>query len=164
MVYQPTYIWGGPSCVFPVFSSRKKEITLGHSHGHPGADAALKKAPAENLKHGNPQKNKLKTHFPMLELLFHIWWFPEIGVPPDHPFIDGMFFYKPSSSWGTPMTMETSIFSHGIRQCFCISELHLSVASSKRQPSLKSLRSSPNQPGVCTPQTSSCQIKGTCTR
>ena len=26
----------------------------------------------------------------------YIWWFPEIGVPPNHPFLDGIFPYKPS--------------------------------------------------------------------
>ena len=25
-----------------------------------------------------------------------IWWFPEIGVPPNHPFLDGIFPYKPT--------------------------------------------------------------------
>ena len=40
-----------------------------------------------------------------------IWGFTEIRVLPNHPFIDGifhgMFHCKPSSYWGTPMTMET---------------------------------------------------------
>ena len=26
----------------------------------------------------------------------NIWWFPEIGVPPNHPFLDGIFPYKPT--------------------------------------------------------------------
>ena len=30
-----------------------------------------------------------------------IWWFPEIGVPPDHPNFNGIFFYK-LSLWGYP--------------------------------------------------------------
>ena len=29
------------------------------------------------------------------------------GTPSHHPFIDGIFPYKPSSYWGTPMAMET---------------------------------------------------------
>ena len=24
-------------------------------------------------------------------IYIHIWWFPEIGVPPNHPFLDGIF-------------------------------------------------------------------------
>ena len=32
----------------------------------------------------------------------HIWWFPEMGVPPNHPFLDGIFPYKPTSYWGYP--------------------------------------------------------------
>ena len=32
-----------------------------------------------------------------------IWRFPKIGIPPNHPFIDGMFHCKPSSYWGTPV-------------------------------------------------------------
>ena len=35
-----------------------------------------------------------------------IWRFPEIGVPPKHPFLDRIFPYKPSIL-GYPMTMET---------------------------------------------------------
>ena len=37
--------------------------------------------------------------------------FPEIGVAPNHPFVDGIFPYKPTSYWGTPMAMETSKLS-----------------------------------------------------
>ena len=29
----------------------------------------------------------------------YIWMFPKMGVPPNHPFIDGIFPYKPSSYW-----------------------------------------------------------------
>ena len=44
----------------------------------------------------------------VFELL--IWRFPEIGVPPSsHPFLDGIFPYKPTSYWGTPMAMDTPI-------------------------------------------------------
>ena len=32
-----------------------------------------------------------------------IWGFPKIGLPPNHPFLDGIFPYKPSSYWGTPI-------------------------------------------------------------
>ena len=32
--------------------------------------------------------------------------YPQIN----HPFAIGIFHYKPSSYWGTPMTMETSIY------------------------------------------------------
>ena len=38
-----------------------------------------------------------------------IWGFPEIGVPPNHPFLDGIFPYNSSSYWGTPF-METPIW------------------------------------------------------
>ena len=31
-----------------------------------------------------------------------IWGFSETGVPPNHPFVDGMFHYKPSI-WGYPI-------------------------------------------------------------
>ena len=40
-----------------------------------------------------------------------IWRFPEIGVPPNHPFLDGIFAYKPTSYCGTPMIMETPMIS-----------------------------------------------------
>ena len=44
----------------------------------------------------------------VFELL--IWRFPEIGVPPSsHPFLDGIFPYKPTSYWGTSMAMDTTI-------------------------------------------------------
>ena len=33
-----------------------------------------------------------------------------------HPFLDGIFYYKPSSYWGTPMAMETSICQHLLGQ------------------------------------------------
>jgi hypothetical protein len=29
----------------------------------------------------------------------HIWAFPEMGIALNHPFIDGIFDYKPSSYW-----------------------------------------------------------------
>ena len=32
-----------------------------------------------------------------------IWCFPEMGVPPNHPFLDGMFPSRPSSYGGTPI-------------------------------------------------------------
>ena len=31
------------------------------------------------------------------------------GTPSHHPFLDGIFPYKPTSYWGTPMTMEIPI-------------------------------------------------------
>ena len=31
------------------------------------------------------------------------WRFPKMGVLLNHPFIDGIFHYKPSSYWGTPI-------------------------------------------------------------
>jgi hypothetical protein len=38
-----------------------------------------------------------------------IWWFPEIGVPPNHPFTDG-FSIRNNPSWGTLIFLETSIW------------------------------------------------------
>ena len=35
-----------------------------------------------------------------------IWWFPEIGVTQNHPFIDVVFHCKPTSYW-IPQVMET---------------------------------------------------------
>ena len=32
-----------------------------------------------------------------------IWWFPEIGVPPNHPFLDGIFPNKNHPYWGSPI-------------------------------------------------------------
>ena len=32
------------------------------------------------------------------------------GGTPTHPFLDGIFHHKPTSYWGTPMVMETTIF------------------------------------------------------
>ena len=49
-----------------------------------------------------------------------IWRFPEIGVLPNHLFLDEIFhemnIYKPSSYWGTPMTVETIILILRIRK------------------------------------------------
>ena len=45
----------------------------------------------------------------------YIWWFPKIGAPPNHPFLDWIFQYKSSSYWGSPMTMETSIYTTTIK-------------------------------------------------
>ena len=39
-----------------------------------------------------------------------IWRFPEIGVPLNHPFINRIVHYKPSSYWGSPMTMDPPFF------------------------------------------------------
>ena len=37
-----------------------------------------------------------------------MWRFPKMLVPPNHPFLSSDFLWnKPSSDWGTPMTMET---------------------------------------------------------
>ena len=33
--------------------------------------------------------------------MFPKWRYAEMGVPPNHPFIDGIFQYKLSSCWGT---------------------------------------------------------------
>ena len=44
----------------------------------------------------------------------NIWRFPKVGVPPNHPLIHRMFHYKPSSYWGAPMTMETSLSNDSI--------------------------------------------------
>ena len=32
----------------------------------------------------------------------HIWWFPKIGVPPNHPYIDGFSLIN-HHFWGTPI-------------------------------------------------------------
>ena len=49
--------------------------------------------------------------FPTFQHHPRIWRFPEMGVPPDHPFLDGIFPYKGSNVFlGTPMTLETSIY------------------------------------------------------
>ena len=42
------------------------------------------------------------------------------GTPSHHPFLDGIFPYKPSSYCGTPMAMETTIldgFTRNIKKC-----------------------------------------------
>ena len=43
----------------------------------------------------------------------HIWWFPEIGVAPNHPVSMGFSIINHPFG-GTPMTQETSIFPFGI--------------------------------------------------
>ena len=35
---------------------------------------------------------------------FTTWWFPEMGLPLNHPFIDEIFLYKPTSYWGSPIS------------------------------------------------------------
>ena len=54
------------------------------------------------------------TNF-ILYIYGYIWWFPKIGAPPNHPFLDRIFQYKSSSYWGSPMTMETSIYTTTIK-------------------------------------------------
>ena len=44
-----------------------------------------------------------------VETVMDIWRFPEIGLPLVIIGFNGIFHYKPSSYWGSPMTMETSI-------------------------------------------------------
>jgi hypothetical protein len=47
----------------------------------------------------------------------YIWGLPKIGVPLSHPFLFGIFHYKLSSYWGSPMgSIETSITAwlHGL--------------------------------------------------
>ena len=34
------------------------------------------------------------------------WWFPEIGLPQEHPYFNGIFHYKPTIFWMPPF-MET---------------------------------------------------------
>ena len=58
---------------------------------------------------GQPFCNMFATH--ILNMHMYFQGFPKIGGPPSHhPFLDADFpYYKPSSYWGTPMTMETPI-------------------------------------------------------
>ena len=49
-----------------------------------------------------------------------IWFFLQMGGPLNHPFFGGIFPCKPSSYWGTPMTMETPI----CRGIFLNQQLH----------------------------------------
>ena len=65
--------------------------------------------------------NSLKQHkMDALSIESMIWRFPEIGVLPNHLFLDEIFhemnIYKPSSYWGTPMTVETIILILRIRK------------------------------------------------
>ena len=49
-----------------------------------------------------------------------MWWFPKIGVPPVIIHFSSLVQYKPSSYWGTPMAMESSMsFTSHIRPCRC---------------------------------------------
>ena len=41
------------------------------------------------------------------------WRFPEWGYPSHHPFLEGISICKPTSYWGTPMTMEPPIWNVG---------------------------------------------------
>ena len=41
-------------------------------------------------------------YIPIVFPLYSIWWFREIGVPPNHPFLDGIFSIN-YSFWGTPI-------------------------------------------------------------
>ena len=43
----------------------------------------------------------------------YIWGFPEMGVPPNHLCINGVFHYKPTSYWDPPF-METPIYIYMI--------------------------------------------------
>ena len=40
-----------------------------------------------------------------------IWWCPKIGIPPNHPFLDGIFHYKPSIVGCPHFTNHPYIFS-----------------------------------------------------
>jgi hypothetical protein len=35
--------------------------------------------------------------------VYVIWTFPEMGVPPNHTFLFGVFHFKPTSYWGIPI-------------------------------------------------------------
>ena len=55
-----------------------------------------------------------------------IWRFPKIGVPPVIIHFQGIFHYKPSSYWGSPMAMETPIWTASERPCFFSSAMRRS--------------------------------------
>ena len=40
-----------------------------------------------------------------------IWWFPKLGAPPNHPFIDGISPKITPPFWGTPISGNTHILS-----------------------------------------------------
>ena len=56
------------------------------------------------------------------------WGFPKIGVPPNHPFLDGIFPNKNHPAIGVPQFQETLILE--IRQNFLILENPISSAAS----------------------------------
>ena len=55
-----------------------------------------------------------KSSHLMLPMKMAIWVFPEIGVPPNHPFLDRIFPDKPSSYWGTPILGNPHIIIYNI--------------------------------------------------
>ena len=62
-----------------------------------------------------------------------IWMFPKIMVPPNHPFLTGVFHYKPSI-WGYPYCWKHPYLSHLIFRClsscrFCSSSKTLACSS-----------------------------------
>ena len=44
----------------------------------------------------------VKLRMRALRVKIKMWWFPRIGVPPNHPFLWD-FLHKPTSYWGTPI-------------------------------------------------------------
>ena len=85
-------------------------------------DAKFSSSFAEHLcsrRHFSALFHAVSTMAPMLgqgvkrfRALHQIWRFPEVGVPPNHPFDFGMFREINHPAIGVPPLMETSIFTY----------------------------------------------------
>ncbi len=77
--------------------------------------------PVHRRCEGHPQKMELQPHPKMLHLnmplkgkkmILVIWVFPKIGVPPNHPYKNRVFHYKPSILGEPPLFLETPILGY----------------------------------------------------
>ena len=50
----------------------------------------------------------------------YIWWFPEIGVPPNHPFLDRIFHEINHPFWGTPNLGKPHLTCCGKKQLYLV--------------------------------------------
>ena len=48
-----------------------------------------------------------------------IWRLPNIGIPQNHPFIDGICHYHPANYWGAQISVEASWEYHRGNEIWC---------------------------------------------
>ena len=95
--YKPSSYWGTPI----------------YRNPHPHTSGTKPNHCSSSIQHGLARKAQLRdrdiTHerlqmdFLNCNVLNCKWWLPEIGVPPAIIHFNGIFYYKPTIFWGTPL-------------------------------------------------------------